>query len=1668
MRHVLLALVFLLNCQLLSAQTLKSFPAEPEAFVKEMVNYMKATKRDDDKAIVEKFEELVETGAISSTQLEYIINTSNVMLGHQLRANPHFRDYLTVLAVFAESKVSADKFAPWSVVLDSVILSQRRGSSKEFTSFLEFSYGLFSQNAIFTSKLKDWKIITKDWTLAFNNGQPYITVPTTNLIGVTTADSTTILNTSGTYYPLENTWVGKSGKTTWEKAGYDASKVYAEFGEYVLPLDKPEYKIDSVTFYHKDFFDFPLQGVLEDKVTAQKSDNYPQFRSYRDDLPIDDFGPNIKFIGGFSLQGNSVVGTGGEFSKAHLDIYQDNGKKAITLLAQSITIKKGTELYANEAEASIYFGEDSIYHPGLTAKYLMERNELSLYTGDNGIAASNFYDSYHNVELSADAIIWKTNEPTMSIKMMTGAGEIPVNVWSENYFRKGELDKYATGIDFNPISVIKMYSESARSREIYAEDLAKRMNPKYTESTIKAILFKMVEEGFIYYNTQTGVVTVKDKVFNYVFANADLRDYDIIRFSSFSTQTNGVLHLDSNIIRLEGVKMITLSDSQDVRIFPGAYDIELHKDQDIKFSNIVMAGIIDFVGTGFYFDYDSFRVDLTDLASATINVPTGELDKDGDAIFVPLKSKIEGLTGYLDIDVPNNKAGREPNPEYPIFTNREKSYVYYMDKAIHDSAYIRDRFYFELDPFSFDSLITFDPYLSDLEGRLFSADIFPTFEEKLRIQDDLSLGFRRSTPDAGYDIYKGKGHYTDSIFLSNAGLRGEGHVDYLFTNFASDSILFTPDSLNAIADSFHMDKTTHKGFTYPLVDGRDNDIHWLPYSDSMYIRMRSQPFAMYGDGSELKGNLLLTINGLKGDGAFEFNEASLVSAEFNFESEALSSDTMAMQIKSIDEDKVTFNTPNVSGRVDFNERIGEFKSNETDIATEFSNNFYKTEINEFFWDMDANILDFKSPPGSEGSYFISTRSDQDSLKFLGTRALFNMTTSIIDVTGVPYVLVADAKIVPDSGHIKIMPGGSLDSLSNAIVWADTVNSNFKWYEADIVIDSKREYHGKGLMDYVYEKSGPQPVMFSDIHVVSEEKRKNTLYTTVASTTIAQEDSFLINDGYQFWGKLALQAENPHMEFEGTALLNKFSDQLDSTYAFTFTDRINPDTAIIHFNTPVSEAGDTLAVGLYFNPLDSISHYVSLMSPKHSPSDINTLTVKGITKYDSKTETYYFGDEERLNGKSVNGKTIAYNTAENTMRMEGPLNLNLTFNPIEMVSSGSVDYWVDSAKFVFNSLIGLNLPVDKALLEMLGPDINAVAFDRPAVDYTSEEFRTALANLMDTKKAEKTLKTLSETGIFERPKELSQNIVISNVQLLYDPYYQIYRSIGPISLSYVGETGIHKQINGYLEFGIRQNNDFFNLYLESTFDDWYYISYRSNTLQMASSKEDFAKLMATIDPDKRKIKLTDEEFFFYTIGTYGNMQAFLQRMKMIESGERVEFDLETEEDELEDELEKLRQELLELEGEGGGNGAEDDVVVPNVYDPRQGMDNTPPSPTEPETEQEEIDEELEKLRQELLDVEEVPSDENLDPAPQEKTEEPAPVEDETTEEPVQEEENDKKKKGKNKGDEENTDNSSDAGNEEPTPNEETVEETPQPEEKPMLEEMLNYEEDSKKKKKKKGE
>src|SRR5690606_35723890 len=107
----------------------------------------------------------------------------------------------------------------------------------------------------------------------------------------------------------------------------------------------------------------------------------------------------------------------------------------------------------------------------------------------------------------------------------------------------------------------------------------------------------------------------------------------------------------------------------------------------------------------------------------------------------------------------------------------------------------------------------------EFDGTFTSAGIFPDMQQTIKVQKDYSLGFTTETPPEGLSAYGGKGTFTNSLQLSNEGLRGDGQIDYLNSVATSDEFFFFPDSTNGIANNYEITAQT-AGVEYPHALGQ--------------------------------------------------------------------------------------------------------------------------------------------------------------------------------------------------------------------------------------------------------------------------------------------------------------------------------------------------------------------------------------------------------------------------------------------------------------------------------------------------------------------------------------------------------------------------------------------------------------------------------------------------------------------------------------------------------------------------------------------------------------------------------------------------------------------------------------------------------------------------------
>jgi len=1324
--------------------------------------------------------------------------------------------------------------------------------------------------------------------------RPYVSFPTTTILGCVKGDTLSIKQTAGDYYPLETKWEGKSGRVDWGRAGLDANKVFCTFKNYTINTSNFNYSVDTVTFTHLEYFKTTLSGKLIDKMVSSSDSatmSYPRFQSYDMGMTIKEIAPNVSYTGGFSLNGVKVLGYGTPEEKALLSFYARDGKtKVLSAKAATVSIKKGVELGADKAEVSIYFGTDSIYHPQLSVVYKIAKREIRLLRGETGMGKAKFTDSYHNHEFQTDAIFWNMDSSILNLKILSGAGQKPGIYESVNYFQKELIRKTQGYASYEPLSILKRLYEKTGSRDINTVDLARALDPNLKEGEIKSLLYTLVEGGFILYNEELGVVTVKDKTLNYVLANAKKIDYDLIHIKSAPQSGNDYIDLKSSNIDLKGVKEVPISDTAFVYFIPRNNAISLQKDRNMEFDGLIYAGRMDLFGEKYKFQYAPFTVDLTKVDTMRINVPDslGRLDENGNPILMPIRSRIENMKGLLEIDAPINKSGRTKLPQFPRLYSREKSYIYYDDPTVAKGAYSRKDFYFELEPFRLDSLNSFSVDIINWKGKFQSGGIFPDIKDSVHLQGDGSLGFKSETPPGGYDLYKGKGKYWGKFELNYDGMKADGRITHSTADFTSHDIRLYPDSMMGTTDTIRIAKT-FEGVKTPSVFGTSEKIFWRPKADSMHINMmnKEQPFTMYDDSTtSFKGNLLLTAKDLRGNGLLDWSEATLESKDFAFHTMDLAADTAALNIKSTG-DKVTFKTPNVNAKVDFKTRIGDFVSNQKNIPTEFSYNQYTTAINQFKWFMDEKILDFKAPPGGPGEYFTSTRPDQKGLKFLGKRATYSLITSVLRVEQVPEIRVADASVVPDSGVVVIEEGAKMHQLINATIIADTLTKYHKIERATVDIYSKEEL--KGFGEYQYNtKTLKEIIAFNDVLCKNEKegerKKAHDIWQLNAKASIDKEKNFVIYPNVNFTGDVSLLSINKFLNFKGFAAIGLKYPGVN-TSDFLIDQDVDPNKLELKFGTELKNAnGNYVSAGIHLNAMEEAPEmYATFLGSKKDGNDVTLFKTTGIVAQNA-TGEYLYGDEKKIKDNASRGNLLRYDDKKGIAKAEGDIDLGVKLGLIKTKAVGYGEVFLDSSKYKFNLTFGVDANIDSKIQERLEFYMAGDNVDLADINYETEKQRKMMWMLTDEKDDKKLLEEFEKAPVFtKRPKDFNYNLVFSDVNFVYDSIDISLRSVGKIGLAMIGKKVINKKLEGYIEFQYKGGADIMTIYLKTGTNDWLFLEYRPGTLGVLSSYDDVNTALGTIAPEKRKIIGENKRFYMYTLGSSLNKADFVEYMADKEKG-----------------------------------------------------------------------------------------------------------------------------------------------------------------------------------------
>jgi hypothetical protein len=1487
-KRILISLIFFFSCVSLMAQESKAFSGDPAQFPQELTAFMsKNANAESDKAFADFIAAWSRDSLFSKSQQEDIIRSAMTMVKRNGRPYPHFTHFLNSLVSLKRSNPTAENYENWQKGLD-MLLDKKKVSLNNTDKFLAFTKLLLDSGSLYRSGSVNWKLTDRKYRIVVDSAI-HILIPSTDLVCHAKRDSIMIFQTSGDYNPVTSVWKGKNGLVTWERAGFKKAAVNAKLDAYEINMTRSEYTAAQVVFTNTIYFTNPLKGTLTDKVQLIRSPeeaDYPQFNSYQKNFRIKNLYKDINYEGGLSMQGNKMVGTGNRNEQAKIYIFR---KDSLVVVARSSFFAfKANRINSPNASVVIKLKHDSIFHPGLSLTYLVQNRELTLYQTDNFTSQSPYFDSYHNIDMTFEQLVWKMNEPIIHFTALMGSSTGQANFESINFFNNNQYERMQLMDEVHPLVSIRSFSKYMGMDKFLAEDFANYLNRSVTQ--VRQLLMRMAIQGFIYYDSETDMVTIRPRLEEYLAASVAKIDYDVLSIPSKTTMPvdNALFDMRNFNLTINGVQEIFVSDSQNVTIYPKNARIVMKKNRNFEFDGHVQAGLFTISGKNFFFNYDTFKISLYKIDSLHIKYLTGAYDAYGRPVAEDARNLIEDLTGELFIDRPDNKSGRKNYAEYPVFRSKANGHVYYDDKTIQAGVYKRDKFSFLIYPFEMDSIDNFNRKSMQFLGELASAGIFPVIHETLRLQKDNSLGFRHLDPDTTFQVYGGKGNFGHEIRLDRSGLTGKGTLKYLTSSVVSDRLFFYPDSMNTTANAFTMEEKT-TATEYPRVQSVHDSIHWMPYQDEMYALRKDSTFRMFNDKSLLAGNLKLQPAGLSGDGRMFFEGAEMRSDKYTFKSNNIHADSSDFYLKSLHKEGYTVLTENIHADIDFNQQKGIFQSNEDYTLVSFPENKYVSFLDHFEWNMGQKQLAMGSisqvPPAvdtSQGDFigprYISIDKEQDSLSFISPVAFYDYDSNLIKATAVRYIDIADARIFPADQQLTVQPDGRLRTLYKAGIVMNRDSGFFNMHDAALSITARNKYTGMAYYEYTDEISQKQTLYFSMLGVDANGE-------STGSGETVETDNFTLSPNFRFQGKYTMQAAKKLLMFDGGALLEHNCETLSPRWVY-FKSEIDPLKVMIPIGDPLIDINrDKIFNGLYMY-YDSVHVYPAFLTGRKNYSDAPVVTATGFLYFDKEKQEYLVGQKDKLADRSLPGNLVSLQRENCVLYGEGNMGLGEKLGQVKLTVAGNTTYNPAANETEVDVLLGMDFFVADNIMALMSAEVDSMP-NLPATDLSRPALVKNTIQLIGKDKYRAMRSDLSLFGEKKQvPAEMKHTLVFNELKLKWNNETNSWQSVGKIGIASINNVPVNKRVDGLIELQIKRSGDIMDVYLQFDRRTWYYFGYTRGVMQIHSSNGAFLDKIKNLKTGDRKMKVTSGESYSYMVSTDAKKNSFVRKFRDRQEGEQA--------------------------------------------------------------------------------------------------------------------------------------------------------------------------------------
>lgn len=1438
----------------------KSFSPDNDVFIEEFKAFIDFTGQPHVVSKAKVFKRLWENDSFTEDQKTQINRLCNNMRIKDMPVEPYFDLVMDGLINFRYSGLGVEVLEQWRNISSNLL---KANNNDEYLLFLNTTNLLFKENGLFAVGNRLWRASNNKFKIIYDKNTFAIKWESLDLICTSLGDKITIYDTKGTYYPGKTLWVGEGGRVDWQRVQLDPDKVYCEMDNYKVSMKSSSFEVDTVRFYNKNYFDGPLLGSLKERISnATNPDkavnsSYPRFQSFTANVEIKGLlGDNAKYKGGFSMQGPLISGTSLQGDLSIIEIYY-KGKKIIESTSKNFIILDGVA-QSNGATFELFTDSGSIYHPKVIFNFQADKKILKVTKGKDGLMRVPFTDDFHNLEIDVEQVLWNLDEPLIDFDMVNN--DKAATIESSDFYRSTAFEKIQGRLSRHPLTTLRKFAITLRQKKFSTQDYVDFLKTK--KEYIYEMLLDLHDGGYIYYYPEEDSIYVKKKTFNYVNAYYKVRDYDNIKMTSvIGAKPNITLNIQNYDLNIEGVRKFLFSDSQFVVVAPHEQQVKIGRDRTMQFGGQVRAGRFDLFGKKFEFKYGEYTINSKQIDSMRIFFP----DETGE--YRRINSILSDISGTLYIDNPKNKSGLKDYPEYPRFVSEKGSIVHYEKPSIHGSQYKKDAFFFEVDPFTIDSMDNFRKEQLRFDGTFRSGGIFPDFRNQLTIQDDFSLGFKTNTPPGGYAMYDGKGKGEMAISLSNEGLYGSGLIEYSTSISKSDKYLILPTKTVGNSSSFDLPQSGK----YPVVAGVEVYTEWVPKEDYMNISKQENNFKVFTMTYDFDGDMTLSPADLRAQGSLIWDEAIYSSQDMVLETNKALAEHGGIKIKAVGEDVMAFENDDTKGYCDFTTREGKFSSNIDGANTRFPLNKYITSMADYRWDMNKKTMDItpgKSMAGAKPE-FISVKPNQDSLRFESQFAVFDLTLAVLDIQQVPHIDIADSRVFPDQEKVVVRRDARMDTLENSKILANKIDKFHNIYNCSTFINGKFSMKASGNYIYVNKLNQKQEMYFDSIIA------KKLDSTVVGYGFVPDSQNFMLDTKLHYKGDAEITSKEKPIRFEGYVKPEHVFTMDYPSMWIKFIQKVDPNNVIVNVHDPRSFNRFQLDIGLHF-ATDSIHVYPTVFGRKRRRTDPDIVVDTGIMFFDHAKNSFLIGSEDKLFNASRVGNVMYIDETKKTIYTEGKFDFEFNFmDGFRMMPAGNATIAMGDTTVRMNMAFGLDFDLPKSVIDKLYA--MAMAEGNGTASSPNNEFTIkAMAELAMEGEVNKVVKRIESSGQVvketvlgntkstavgeivgeaadmvadavtkkELREPLQSQFLISSSEWYFDHRYNSLLCDGDVSFAAIGGKNVNKSFKCTMGLEKKRSGDRLDIYIEFNEYEWVYMNYVRGILYIYSSDADLNNMVVS--------------------------------------------------------------------------------------------------------------------------------------------------------------------------------------------------------------------------------